>query len=355
MKTSARGLGRRLCCLFPLCVLATGAGGGETEAGGLPPPSGIWWTQLPSFAQMIDAGRVVTGPMEYKLPSVLVDALRITDEAAVAATAAAQSGREALRLSRWRSALQGLGKVAGFLEFLQAAIKSYDRYAKEKTWNTAVIGTAVVEGSKWLLGNAAGGAAAAGAITGGYGIGWGVLAGWAAVSATEFAIDGAADLAATITDQHRKLPADERDRRSAADLALLKWNLGIPDDAMVVWKEDLDGRRVRETTWTETSGAGDQAVKRIFTAVTWYNPLGHAYGSDFDSYDRIQQIYSLADVAEFRVIRQQSIIEELSGIAPKLQPGPAVPTSAGGPKAMEVSTAPDVDLLPLPIPPEPPK
>jgi hypothetical protein len=368
-------VGRRVCCAILICVLSTGAGGVK-KGRGAAVPTEYGWTQLPSFAELIDAGRSVTRPMEYKLPSLIVDALRITDEAAVAAKKAAEAGKEMAGSVGWRhTAAKALGRLAGGLEALNAGLKTYDQSVKERAWNTAVVGTGVVEFAKWLLGNAAGGWAAGQVVAAGSGLGWGLVAGWVAVSLAEAGIDGTARLlgreglaklpdthfgpTAAIAAANRNLSADARMR---ADLARLRATLRVPDDAVVTWKVDREGRRVRETVWSTSTWVDGREEQRTIAHLACYDKLGNIQWHGIDRLEGIAELHRRLQLAigsaEFWPASKQSLASELAegaAQAPRRVEPTAPSGDYSGPGPMQVPTAPDVDLIPMPIPEEPRK
>ncbi len=285
MSTRKGGAPQRLGMVLLISVLPHVAG-----AVGMDNPDPVmreyWRDHGPSLGQLIDGGGRV----------ILVDGLRISDEAAESAAKAGDTGAALPRV-------YAIGKVAGAVEGLNVALKVYDSAVKEG--QDAAQRTAVVEGSKWLLGNATGGFAADTAIAVGWSVAPAIVVGWAATTGTEVLIDAAA---AAIDRQHN-LPADERTRRSAEDVARLQREFGIPDGAVVVWKENPQGMRMRETTWV------DRSVGRTFTQVTWHDALGHPVASDFGEQSEVERKQQVVG-DDYRVVAQQMLSEAVAGKDP---------------------------------------
>jgi hypothetical protein len=132
-----------------------------------------------------------------------------------------------------------------------------------------------------------------------------IVVGWAATTGTEVLIDSAA----AAIDRQQSLPAGERTRRSAEDVARLQREFGIPDGAVVVWKENPQGMRMRETTWV------DRSVGRTFTQVTWHDALGHPVASDFGEQSEVERKQQVVG-DDYRVVSQQTLAEAAAGKDP---------------------------------------
>jgi hypothetical protein len=255
-----------------------------------------WRDHGPSLGQLIDGGGRVIQSADSNLIGAVLDGLRISDEAAESAAKAGDAGAALPRV-------YAIGKVAGAVEGLHVALKVYDSAVKEG--QDAAQRTAVVEGSKWLLGNATGGFAAETAIAVGGSVAPAIVVGWAATTGTEVLIDAAA----AAIDRQKNLPAGERTRRSAEDVARLQREFGIPDDALVVWKENPQGMRMRETTWS------DRSVRRDFTQVTWHDALGHPVASDFGERSEVERKQEAVG-DDYRIVARQTFAEAAAGKAP---------------------------------------
>ena len=105
------------------------------------------------------------------------------------------------------------------------------------------------------------------------------------------------------------LPAGERTRRSAENVARLQREFGIPDGAVVVWKENPQGMRMRETTWV------DRSVGRAFMQVTWHDALGYPVASDFGEQSEVERKQQVVG-DDYRVVAQQMLAEAAAGKDP---------------------------------------